>query len=543
VRHLPRRRRSLHKRLSAYTKAVDWNTSPLAENVKAREERLESRVQSLLSQPAIQSFLRDHQREAGAVESELNSLVRLAGTVVTKKKRSERDPEQALLAEFRAEDAQALPRRWTKISRYRKLLVGSYKEDQFPVGKYDRQAKLLRKASGKETKDSSEALKKAILENWESAVKAKQRRSQAQEDAILDLQILNTMETLFSRFRELQRLIGPIQNYLAFSWDLSSAILHESLFELVKKAGDILQKNDSIREIARRLGRLQQAERKYLDERLRDSSKPERWAILRAAKSSLVGVRESDDISSMISSEATLLLSRETESLFYMKFVEKKLLTYDYQVEERSQTLSPLMKAKKSRLQRRGPIIIAVDTSGSMQGDAEESAKALAFALTRIAFSQRRDVHVISFSNDAESITLSPSKEGSLEKLIRFLLMSFHGGTDLEVGLDNALGKLREATFRQADVVFLTDGMASRIDPTRVTAMDAARAEGVRFYTILVGNGANPDLFAQFDFNWQFRDDQLFELSVNLDKFRRSELRLALTSQGKIGPTSVDLTT
>ena len=159
-----------------------------------------------------------------------------------------------------------------------------------------------------------------------------------------------------------------------------------------------------------------------------------------------------------------------------------------------------------------------------MQGDAEENAKTLAFALIRIALGQGRAVHVINFSSEAESITLSPSRGAHLEKLIQFLLMSFHGGTDIESGLTNALSMLDEPPFRQADVMFLTDGAVPPITPAKVVAMNVARAEGVRFYTIMIGDRDNENLLGQFDFNWRFQNDQLLDLAMNLEKFRRLDL-------------------
>lgn len=77
-----------------------------------------------------------------------------------------------------------------------------------------------------------------------------------------------------------------------------------------------MKKEARITEIAERLGRLQEAEQDHLDRRLKETPKSDEWASNRAARSSLVGIRESDDISSIISAEAALLGSAQTETLF-----------------------------------------------------------------------------------------------------------------------------------------------------------------------------------------------------------------------------------
>ena len=46
----------------------------------------------------------------------------------------------------------------------------------------------------------------------------------------------------------------------------------------------------------------------------------------------------------------------------------------------------------------KGPIIVCVDTSGSMQGTPENIAKTVTFALSKIAIEEERKCYLISFS-------------------------------------------------------------------------------------------------------------------------------------------------
>jgi uncharacterized protein with von Willebrand factor type A (vWA) domain len=392
------------------------------------------------------------------------------------------------------------------------------------LASYDEQARQLRLADV-EDPDAYAAFKQRIVSDWESALEARLKTFESRLDKARDSRILQEMESRIARFRLLAELLGPIRRYLASSWDLSESAQHQSVFEVFQRSERMLQRRKQIKAIADRLGRLDQAELEYTRRTLKSFSKPRTPIINRAAKSTLIGVRESDDISAIVSSEAVLLSSDQTEDLFYLKFSEKKLLTYDYQPEARSRaTALPGKVKERLKVQRRGPIILAVDTSASMKGEWEKDAKALALAIVRIAFGQHRSVHVISFSHATDSIVLTPTKKGSLDKLIQFLSLSFHGGTDLAVALKEGLAMLEDPRFRKADMLFLTDGDANVLPRHQVIAMKAAREEGVRFYGLLVGNSANPDLLRQFDFNWRYNKNNLIEVAVNLERFRHDEL-------------------
>jgi uncharacterized protein with von Willebrand factor type A (vWA) domain len=520
----------LHRRIGSIQDFLDnfrrsgVTQSELSPSFGAGEERLRERSDRLLRQPSIDSFVHEFPDEATAVKSEVIRSLRTAALTTAKTTSTDRDDDRRLLEAFRAEDAQSQVGRWTRRNRYRTHLANTYQRSEVSLESYDEESRGLR-AHGND-RQAAEGFTRRIADDWEAALEKKQPGSGSDLEE-QDRRILKSMEHRIARFRSLAELLGPIRRYLAPSWDLAGSIQHESVFDLFQRSERILEQKKHIQAIADRLGRLDQAELEHSNATLRHFSKQETWITNRAAKSTVVGVRESDDISAIISSEAVLLSSEQTEDLFYLKFAEKKLVTYDYQPEARSRATPLTGKARdKVRVKRRGPIILAVDTSASMTGEWEQDAKALALAIVRIAFRRQRAVHVISFSEVTASIVLSPAREGSLSQLIKFLLMSFHGGTDLGEALTAGLAKLQDQEFRKADMIFLTDGDADVFRREQVRAMNAARHEGVRFYGLLVGDTANEHLLAQFDFNWRYHKARLSEVAVNLERFRRDLLEL-----------------
>jgi uncharacterized protein with von Willebrand factor type A (vWA) domain len=76
-----------------------------------------------------------------------------------------------------------------------------------------------------------------------------------------------------------------------------------------------------------------------------------------------------------------------------------------------------------------GPIILCLDTSGSMMGARETIAKAMVLECMRQAKAQQRQCYLYSFSGpgDCQELELKVTGAG-LSHLLEFLSGSFHGG-------------------------------------------------------------------------------------------------------------------
>jgi uncharacterized protein with von Willebrand factor type A (vWA) domain len=145
----------------------------------------------------------------------------------------------------------------------------------------------------------------------------------------------------------------------------------------------------------------------------------------------------------------TELLSLRHKSLkrdFLKKFIEGRLLQYQ-------------LKEEKGR----GPLIVCVDGSSSMQGDKEIWSKAVCLSLLEIAKRQRRKFIVVVFSSGVNPVRVfgSEGKEGWGMKEGDILELAGYfpgGGTDFEAPLNRALEFLQESKFNRGDIVFITDG-------------------------------------------------------------------------------------
>ena len=143
---------------------------------------------------------------------------------------------------------------------------------------------------------------------------------------------------------------------------------------------------------------------------------------------------------------------------------------------------------KEPRLTK-GPIIVSIDTSGSMSGRPEKIAFSLLRQLLRMAKQQRRPCYLISFSVRAKSIDLAkPRNWGQLD---HFLKHCFSGGTDGEQMLTEAIRVLQKGTFEMADVLIISDLEFPAPISTTMENINREKALGTRFYALQIGRSSH----------------------------------------------------
>ena len=142
-----------------------------------------------------------------------------------------------------------------------------------------------------------------------------------------------------------------------------------------------------------------------------------------------------------------------------------------------------------------GPLILCLDTSGSMAGAREQVAKAVALEAARSARRARRRCLLYAFSGpgDLKQLELDPSTTTGASDLLSFLRCSFGGGTDADAPLEAALLRLEESEWAAADVLMVTDGEIPPPNPEVSSRLARAKEElGLQVHGLLVGGrGSN----------------------------------------------------
>ena len=196
-----------------------------------------------------------------------------------------------------------------------------------------------------------------------------------------------------------------------------------------------------------------------------------------------------NDLQHLLPIETAIMSEKQTESLFYLKYATRKLQLFANKPKNESQAKMEQQHNAKPRLEK-GPIIVSVDTSGSMMGRPEQMALCLLTQLLRMAKKQKRHCFLIQFSVRAKYLDLS--RPNAWAKLNSFLEDRFSGGTDGEEMLRSALNMLSSANFSMADVLIISDFMFPVPRPATNEWMRKEHDKGTRFYGLQIGKAHNP---------------------------------------------------
>jgi uncharacterized protein with von Willebrand factor type A (vWA) domain len=174
-----------------------------------------------------------------------------------------------------------------------------------------------------------------------------------------------------------------------------------------------------------------------------------------SASTEIHGITLSDNLERLTVGEYLNFASDELETLFWLRFTEKALVTYD-------------VRGKENMGQ--GPVICVVDESGSMGaadvagGTREAWSKALSLAMLEQARGRKRDFVYIGFSSRGQTHKIEfPYGESTLEKVLEMTEHFYGGGTYYEQPLEEALAFIKDKyesdpqRQERPDIVFISD--------------------------------------------------------------------------------------
>lgn len=292
-------------------------------------------------------------------------------------------------------------------------------------------------------------------------------------------------------------------NSIGRLWNMASAKLSKDDLKGMKKHAEFLKKHRTLQEIAEQLGRMAG---EVDDPALNRAPKEEVQMIEEKsdeATDDIVGVHESDDLNKLLPNETLFLAYPELEVVFYKHLVDKRLM--NYRTQGKSRTLRKVKARKPSNSKadiEKGPFIVCVDASGSMRGFPEQCAKAMAYALMQIALAENRDCYVMLFST--EHITYELTRQDGLREVSDFLSYTFHGGTDLEPALEQAIELMHGDRYRNADLVVISDFMAPSPVKSVQKQVHELKTHKNRFHALCLSKYGNPQLMAMFDHCWSY---------------------------------------
>jgi len=303
---------------------------------------------------------------------------------------------------------------------------------------------------------------------------------------------------------ELVDVLGSLGDLLKNTrWDLLRGLLKSSGWQQVVRIRRLIERLPELARLVRQLGRARQTEipdesHQLTVQVMHQASAPRldrRTTRVPDLPGETRGVHRSSRIARMLPAEAMLLTHPRLRLVWHARHAERTLLTYedDDRMQEVVRHEAPVWRPSPGRVADKrlemGPMLVCVDTSGSMQGGAEAVAKAVVLEAVRTAHAQKRACHVFAFSGPDEVVDMSLGVDGDgVERLTRFIGQSFGGGTDISGPLERALGKLDEEAWQLADLLIASDGEFGATADVAAAVARAKAERGLRVQGILIGD-------------------------------------------------------
>ena len=290
-------------------------------------------------------------------------------------------------------------------------------------------------------------LKENILQDWKALLFQKK---QAFEQAYFQDAFSHYFQQLKQKVDKLNFLgdiLEPYYRHLGEAWNRNLPEWEQVPWAQIEQYVQNLRKDKTLKSLADFLGRWQMVELEIVEDKREKLLPKNSWKPNPYGKSEVIGIHHSDQLSSILPAEIALLSHEDTELIFSKRFVEKKLLSFQYRSHDMaSDTSMEEETIKEPKIAERGPIILVIDTSGSMYGQPEQIAKAISFVILSRALRQKRPCYLISFSDHIKTLELTKMGK-ELDTLIEFLTLSFHGGTDIQPALERVTAHAQSRKF------------------------------------------------------------------------------------------------
>jgi uncharacterized protein with von Willebrand factor type A (vWA) domain len=327
-------------------------------------------------------------------------------------------------------------------------------------------------------------------------------------------------------------LLQGLGDFSELSWDVLRGHLRSRPWGEARAAAERLAQLPALAELIRQLGRSERS----VDAPPASDAMPDPQATppvpLRAVQTRLpqqpgeiTGIRWSSRIERMLGSEAVMLRHPVLKKLWRARHAEARLLSWDAEAVLTDWRPDPLARPHSrvapeapQRLER-GPIILCLDTSGSMQGAPERIAKAIAIAALGAAHDAGRGCRLIAFGGPGELVERELGTDAAgLQALMDLMGQSFDGGTDVQTPIERAIDSVHEARWRSADLLIVSDGEFGCVPATLARLDDARERLGLRVQGILVGDRETMGLLEVCDhIHWEREWRRFAEVPIGAD--------------------------
>ncbi|MBA5248216.1 MAG: VWA domain-containing protein [Gammaproteobacteria bacterium] len=298
---------------------------------------------------------------------------------------------------------------------------------------------------------------------------------------------LEEIEKWLALLQELFDTINELSLSPGLLFDLSKGNVSLSDIKTLKKWLDYIAENKEVKKLCEMMGRLKKSAINQRKELVKQTKIMQEFIPDIDSNEEITGIRLGNEIEHILPQELALFGDDDTSILFDMKFIEARLLCFDMQgMQEKETLIEKEVMAEVAFKEALGPIILCVDTSGSMQGAPETIAKALALFMSTRANEQNRKCFIINFSTGIETLDLSENM--GMSELIQFLQRSFNGGTDAAPALEHAVNLMKDEAYKKSDLLMISDFIMEGLPSALIKKITEAKTHKNKFYSLAIGS-------------------------------------------------------
>ena len=360
-----------------------------------------------------------------------------------------------------------------------------------------------------------------LLKEWQKNLDKSQAQWELKQIELARRKFLTELEKWLELIQQLDRQLSPLGLDFGIWFDDSlGSLTPQSIKELTRWANYFSQDKE-VQKIADLLGKMRQIEQSSKVETITQTISVPVPVTDVNSKEEIIGLKLGKDLEYVIPSELALMADPETAILFDLKYLESKLVCFELQgtaFQDEQQEITTEIEIKEDN--KLGPMILCVDTSGSMSGIPENIAKAMSLYLGNKAKAEQRKCFVINFSTGIETFEISATK--GIADLVSFLSKSFHGGTDAAPALRYALSLCQSENYEKADILMISDFVMGSLSETLLSDIKKQREKGNQFHSLVIGNLFMENrLKTHFDNEWVYNPnlhqvEQLVKFQQNI---------------------------
>ena len=345
----------------------------------------------------------------------------------------------------------------------------------------------------RENGEIEEGLWQNLLEEWHRHFElrfAQQRQQFVRERGSAQLQLLlNNLAGV----KEPLSLKSITEKDFNQTWALMGGHWNTLVFDRLYQTTLLQKRYPVLQQIAERMGK--KSDRNGTQRIATTSGRSEQLA--HTSKSDIAGISTGRDLGALLPSEMALFMDPSTEEVFLHKYVSNRLQVFEHQ----SKMLHAARSLHTESATHKGPIVVCVDTSGSMTGEPRQIALSQMMRLAEMSDAENRRCFLIAFSVHAQAIDVLLDRT----QLLQFFTHQATGDTDARRMMEVLFELLQSnADYTHADVLWISDFRIPIPPATYLQQMERLQKTGTHFYGLQMGIAEN---------RWRKYFDEIFAIT------------------------------